>query len=161
MRDRCGHRGPAARSARIRDRVRYENKDLFTFIPWDKSEAFKAGPEYSIWHNTTDVLGSRRNRLTARILEYKDLRGLFLDTLVACARSLGEVDPTTPTDGRGWMEREIEKEYAQIKDWATVSDEDRQHHNQEVFEREVENLRTFARRRPEFIREEVARSLDR
>ena len=99
--------------------------------------------------------------LTARILEYKDLRGLFLDTLVRCARSLGEVDPTTPTDRRGWMEREIEKEYAQIKDWATVSGEDRERNSQAVFDQEVENLRTFARRRPDFIREEVARSLDR
>ena len=25
---------------------RFENKDLFQFIPWDKSEAFKGGVDY-------------------------------------------------------------------------------------------------------------------
>lgn len=32
-------------------------------IPWDKSEAFKAGPESSVFHNLNDVPDAQRNRL--------------------------------------------------------------------------------------------------
>lgn len=136
---------------------RFENKDLFQFIPWDKSETFKPGPEYRIWHNI-DVEASAQNRLTKRVLGYEDLRNRFLDTLVECARSLSETDPAAAGDTRGWMEREIDKEYQQIKDWAALADEDKQHYSREMFEQEVESLRTFARRRAEFVLTEVARS---
>ena len=137
---------------------RFENKDLFQFIPWDKSEAFRDGPEYGIWHNILDVPASAQNRLTRRALGYADLRNRFLDTLADCARSLGETDPSTPKDTRGWMEREIEREYQQIKDWAAVADEDKLNYSKEAFEQEVESLRTFARRRGEFVLTEVSKS---
>jgi hypothetical protein len=47
-------------------------------------------------------------------LRYEDLRTRFLDILADCARSLSETDPAAPGDTRGWMEREIDREYQQI-----------------------------------------------
>ena len=135
---------------------RFENKNLFTFIAWDKSNAFIDGPEYPIWHNIYDVPEANRNRLTIRALGYDDLRTLFLDTLLECAKSLSQVDPTTPADTRGWMEREIEKEHDQIKD-GVLADPDKPYTNAD-FENEVENLRNFARQRGDFVKNEVAKA---
>jgi hypothetical protein len=127
-------------------------------ITWDKSEASRDGPEYGIWHNILDEPASAQNRLTLRALGYADLRNRFLDTLADCARSLGETDPSTPNETRGWMEREIEREYQQIKDRAAVADEDKLNYSKERFEQEVASLRTFARRRAEFVPKEVSKS---
>jgi len=137
---------------------RFENRDLFQFIPWDKSEAFKGGPEYGIWHNILDMPAPAQNRLTMRALGYADLRSRFLDTLAECARSLGEADPAASMDSRGWMEREVDREYEQIKDWAAVADEDKSSDSKEAFNQETANLRAFARRRPGFVLTEVASS---
>jgi hypothetical protein len=104
------------------------------------------------------VPASAQNRLTLRALGYADLRNRFLDTLADCAGSLGETDPATPKDTRGWMEREIEREYQQIKDWAAVADEDKANYSKETFEQEVENLRTFVRRRAGFVLTEISKS---
>lgn len=136
---------------------RAENRDLFQWIPWDKSEAFKDGPGYPIWHNI-DVPSWRQNRLTARVLADPDLRSRFLDILAACARSLGETDPAAPGDDRNWMEREIDREYGQIADWAAVADEDGRLFSRDAFEEDVDNLRAFARQRSEFVLAEVAKS---
>ena len=137
---------------------RFENKNVFTFIAWDKSNAFMDGPKYPIWHNIYDVPEPNRNRLTIRVLGYDDLKNLFMDTLLDCATSLSELDPEAPDDTRGWMEREIQKEYDQIKDSAAVAEEDLQYYSKAQFEQEVENLRTFARQRSDFVRSEVAKT---
>ena len=60
-----------------------------------------------------------------------------------------------PTDPRGWMEREIEREYALIKN-AVYADPSREKFTNADFEKEVENLRTFARQGGDFVRSEVA-----
>ena len=95
----------------------FENKTLFTFIAWDKSEAFKGGAEYGIFHNITDVPSWLQNRLMARAISYPDLYELYLDTLLECARSASEPAPGS-TGGPGWLEREIQREYEQIRDAA-------------------------------------------
>src|SRR5262245_24623548 len=93
----------------------YLNQNLFKVIPWDKSEAFKDGPTYPIFHNIYDVPESNRNRLMMRVLNDPQLRTLFLDTLAECARSAAELvvetPETAPADTRGWLEREVEREY--------------------------------------------------
>jgi len=136
---------------------RLENRELFRFIPWDKSEAFKDGPRYDIWHNI-DVPSWLQNRLTGRVLDDAGLRRLFLDTLAECARSLSETDPGAPGDRRGWMEREVEREYAQVQEWAALAAEDRVNYSRDAFERDVENLRVFARERSQFVLDAVAKS---
>ena len=43
-------------------------------------------------------------------------RNLYLDTLLALANMTKELDAKNPDDKRGWLEREIEREYALIRD---------------------------------------------
>ena len=131
---------------------RFQATKQFTFIAWDKSHAFSHHAS-SIWHNITDVPGSQRNRLMARALSFPDLYDLYLDTLMECARSASEVAAGS-TDGRGWLEREIEREYTQIRD-AVLSDPDKPHSNDD-FEKAVNDVRVFARLRSDFVTREVS-----
>ncbi len=64
----------------------FENSTRFTFIPWDKSEAFTGGPEYPIWHYVDDVPTWMRNRLVDRAVRFSELRRVYLDTLIECTR---------------------------------------------------------------------------
>jgi hypothetical protein len=138
----------------------YLNQNLFKIIPWDKSEAFKDGPTYPIFHNIYDVPESQRNRLMMRVLNDPQLRTLFLDTLNECARSAAELvagtPETTPADTRGWLEREVEREYQQIRD-ATLADTTKTFSNAD-FEAAIEAMRVFARERSAFVTSEVAKA---
>jgi len=139
---------------------RYNNQNLYKFIPWDKSEAFKDGPTYPIFHNIYDVPEAIRNRLTMRVLNDPQLRTQFLDTLAECARSAAEpvidTPETAPPDTRGWLEREVEREYAQIRD-AALADTTKTYTNEE-FEAAVEAMRVFARERSAFVTSQVAQA---
>ena len=128
---------------------RFNGKKLFTFIAWDKSEAFKGGPFRSIFHNITGVPENRKNRLLERTLLYRDLYDAYLDAILDCVRSAYEVQP----DGRGWLEREIEHEYSQIRD-AALSDPEKPFSNAD-FESRVDDLRAFARQRGDLVTREV------
>jgi hypothetical protein len=129
---------------------RFTNQNLFTFIPWDKSEAFAAGPDSTIFHNINGVPDSRRNRLMARTLADREMFAYFLDTLLEVARSA--IEPGTG-DARGWMEREVAREYAQIRD-AALSDPTKPFSNDQ-FEAGVVALTDFARRRSALVTAEV------
>src|SRR5439155_23375940 len=118
----------------------FQNKTLFQWIAWDKSNAFIDGPTYPIFHNIYDQPPDRVNHLTARVLAFDDWKNLYLDTLLEFANALvdatavptpfpaGTLTPVTPAptptpsptpdpnDPRGWLERESEREYALIKD---------------------------------------------
>ena len=136
---------------------RFQNLNLHTLIPWDKSEAFRDGPAYPILHNLNDVPDQNRNRLIVRALLFDDLRNLYYDTMLACAASLSElsvtVPPTVPADTRGWMEREVDREYAQIMD-AAFADPQKSYTNDQ-FNAAVEELRVFARERSAFVVSQV------
>jgi spore coat protein H len=127
---------------------RFQDKKLFTFIAWDKSNAFNS-PTYSIWHNIADQPSFRQNQLMARSLSFRDLYDTYLDAVTATMRSAYEVQ----SDGRSWLEREIEYEYQQIRD-ATRSDPDKPFSNDD-FERAVVDLNAFARQRGDFVTKEV------
>jgi hypothetical protein len=136
---------------------RFENKKLLQFIAWDKSETFKDGPDYPIYHNIYDVGIEHRNRLTNVVLGLADLNNVFQETLLECAKSITATvaaTPGTPADTRGWMEREIEKEYLLIKDGVYADPETQ--FKPEQFEAEVNNLRNFARQRADAVRAQVA-----
>ena len=130
---------------------RFTDKKLFTFIAWDKSQAFTS-PTYSIWRNINAVPAERVNQLMAQTIRSRDLFDYYLDALMECVRSAGELAAGS-TDTRGWLEREIETEYQQIRD-ATLTDPQKTFTNDE-FERAVDDLRTFARERGAFITSEV------
>jgi spore coat protein CotH len=131
---------------------RFEQGKVFTFLPWDKSESFKSGPDLSVLHNIAGVPGSQTNRLMARALSYPDLYALYLDTLLACARSAEELAPGAVA-GAGWLEREIQREYQQIREPA-VADPVKPFSNDD-FERAVADLIVFARERGAFVRRSV------
>lgn len=122
---------------------------------WDKSQAFVDGPAYPIWHNISDVPDVNRNRLMVRVIEYADLRDLYLETLLEAGRSAGEVPlDTLPGDTRGWLEREIDRAYALIG-LAVLADTLKPYTNEE-FLLAIESLRVFARERNTFVTADVA-----
>ncbi len=153
-----------------------ENLRRFNFIAWDKSNAF-TDVAYSIYRNIYDAPAAKRNRLTMRVMNLADLKNAFLDTLLQYAAALSDSTPVptplppgtlkparapTPTsarpaldDTRGWMEREVEFEYAQIRD-AEYADPNKQPFTNDDFEKEVENLRRFARERGDVVKKAVA-----
>ena len=132
---------------------RFNNRNLFTFIAWDKSEAFKGGKNYSIFRNISDGPFAGKNVLLTRALALPDIYNAYLDALLACARSAAELAPGA-TSGPGWMEREIQREYAQIRD-AARSDPQKLFSNDD-FEAEVANILDFARNRSAIVTQQVA-----
>ena len=87
-----------------------------------------------------------------RAMQVPHLRGLFLDTLLQCAdAALGE-----DASGRGWLELEVRRGYAQIRD--AVRDDPVAPFSDDAFEADVERLLDFARERSAIVREDVRRS---
>jgi spore coat protein CotH len=131
---------------------RLNGQRLHVLIPWDKSEATNNGPTHPITHNIDDVSDAMRNRLMVRVWRFDDLKNLYLDTLLACVTSAAE---TVPDDQRGWMEREVEREFAQIQE-AALSDPEKLFTDDQVLTA-ADNLRTFAQQRGHFVTSEVHR----
>lgn len=124
---------------------RFDNQKRFHMIPWDKSEAFKAGADSSIFHNLNDVPDAQRNRLFTRILSYPELYALYLDTLTQIANSAAE---------GGWLENEIQRDYQQVRD-AARADSTKPYSNDE-FENAIQALLVFARERSAQVLAQVA-----
>ena len=106
---------------------------LFRFIDWDKSEAFKDTPDYWIWHNHLDTRRPTRNRLWTRVMAYPDLKthvSGYAAGVRECGRR-GDPAAATPDDTRGWLEREVDRQYALINA-AVLADP-----TEAVFERSV------------------------
>ena len=131
---------------------RFDGEKKFRFIAWDKSNAFLDRWWYPIWHNITDVEPNKQNRLMRRLLSYSNLRALYLDTLQEISDSAAELEEGKDS-GPGWFEREIEREYRQIRD-AARGDPQKSFSNDE-FESDVNELRDFARNRAEFVRVQI------
>lgn len=125
------------------------DKKQFGLIAWDKSESFTS-PLFSIWQHIRGTGRNNTNQLIARALESRDLYTLYLDTHLECVRSISE--PST-SDPRGWLEREIDRENAQIRDLA-LADPLKPFSNPE-YDAEVARLIDFAQRRGAFITQEV------
>ena len=125
---------------------RYENRQLFTFIPWDKSEAFKMGTTHGIWYNIFDVPSWLKNRLMERVIAVPEFRDLYLDTLLACVQ----------TASPAWLEAEIMRAYQQVRQ-AALEDPVKPFSNAE-FEQDVAAMIQFARTRAAFVIPEVRRS---
>jgi hypothetical protein len=87
------------------------------------------------------------------VFAHADLVSLYLDTLLACVRLAAE-RPADQADQRGWMEREILFEYAQVRE-AALADPVKPFSNDE-FNEAVEALVVFARTRGDFVTQEVA-----
>jgi hypothetical protein len=130
---------------------RLEGRPRFVLFPWDKSEALKAEPTSSIFHNLVDVIEAQRNRLVARALAFPELYGRYLDIMQAIARSAAE---PLADDPRGWLERELDREYLQIRE-AALTDPQKPFSN-DAFESAIAGVREFVRRRPGEVISQVA-----
>ncbi len=136
---------------------RLSTSNQFRFIDWDKSESFKDTPDYWIWHNHLDVPEPIRNRLWSRVLALPDMKNLFFDTLLECARLAEEVPATAaPGDTRGWLVSEIDRQSEMIAP-AVQSDTTRPY-STDQFQAAVAFMREFALQRPQFVRTQVAAS---
>ena len=134
---------------------RYENKSLFQFIPWDKSNTFweAPSPNYFILRNVEDGPVDHRNRLVQRALKYPDLWTLFLDTLEECANSASAGATTGANPQPGWLESEIQREYVQIREAALA---DTQIFTNVQFEQAIADLKVFAAGRSDAVKAQVA-----
>jgi len=125
---------------------RFQNSNVSTFIPWDKSEAFKSAATHPIWYNILDVPPWLRNRLMDRVIAIPEFQNLYLDTLMTAAQSVSSA----------WLEGEISRAYQQIRQ-AAIDDPFKPFTN-EQFEQDVRALIEFARTRPAFVVADVQRS---
>jgi len=146
---------------------RFVNTSRFQFLPWDKSNAFWNTP-YFIFQNLDNGVPSHRNRFVQRALSYTNLREQYLDVILQCADSImadpaltpnGLVPPgvtltPAPAGQPGWLETEIAREYAQIRQ-ATLTDPVKPFTNDQ-FEQSILDLTDFARRRATFVRQQAS-----
>ena len=147
---------------------RYENSDRVRFLAWDKDNTFQAW-DFPIMRNVND------NVLSRRTLNIEEYRNRYLDTLVEAAGSADEPEldedgnPVSGGDndddnddgedgeegaGPGWLEREIVRQFDQIRTLARA-DNFKPYSNDEL-EEEYQKLLEFARARSSYVRDEVA-----
>jgi spore coat protein CotH len=133
---------------------RFEDTTRSQFLVWDKDNTFAAA-DFPIMRNVND------NVLARRTLNLPEQRNYYLDTLLAAALSIDELDAETavldengnPISGPGWLEREITREYNQVKTFAQ-NDTFKPYSTQE-FEEAYLRLLEFARNRSAYVRNEV------
>ena len=139
---------------------RFENRNFFTFIPWDKSNTFWEAPSAAYWvfRNIMDGDETHRNRLVLRALQYADLRELYLRTLEECADSalapVADVATSPEPAQPGWLETEIVRVYDQIRE--AVALDTTKITSTDQFEQSVADMKLFARQRSDTVREQVA-----
>jgi len=139
---------------------RFEKKNLYMFLPWDKSNTFWE-TAYSIFRNIEDGPESHRNKLVVRALQYTDLRELYLNTILECADSILQAPVVTPapapTPGStiGWLESEVTRIGDQIRA-ATYADPSREVYTNADFDESIRFLTTWAQTRSDIVRAQVA-----
>src|SRR5262249_7757919 len=127
---------------------RFRQSNRSQFIPWDKDNTF----------TFIDVPVDFRmylKVLTRRAMMVPDLRQAYYDTLARCASVAAEPDPSDP---RGWLEREVDRQANQIA--PAVAEDPVFPFSYDQFQASVEFLRQFARQRPLFLTCAVANAAD-
>ena len=133
---------------------RFEDTTRSQFLEWDKDNTFNS-PEFPILRNIND------NVLSRRTMNEQQYRNRYLDTLLEAALSADEPDPDAPefdengdpVSRPGWLEREITREYQQVRTFA-LSDTFKPYSNDD-FEAGYQHLLEFARNRSTYVRNEV------
>ncbi len=140
---------------------RFENKNLYQFLPWDKSNTFWESPAYSIFRNIEDGPESKRNRLVVRALKDTELRELWLNTLLECADSIMQppvvtsTPSATPVSTIGWLQSEVTRMADQIRA-ADYADPAREVYTNADFDESIRFLTNWAQTRSEIVRAQVA-----
>lgn len=119
------------------------SSDRHRLIVWDKDHTFAAV-------DSPIFLRVEENALLSRALAFADLRALYLDVLDQCARSAG---------ADGWLEGEIVRLAALID--VAAREDVRKPYDDETHQMAVEFLKQFARQRPSFVFQEIARERGR
>jgi CotH protein len=141
---------------------RFEESSRFAMIPWDQDLAFEWLETPPPWHNFEN------NVLATKIWAEPQLRDAYLQRLLDVAAVIGPPLGSSPvqagstrqcpalrgTPPCGWLETEIVRQYAQIRDAAL--DDPRTPHSDEAFEEAIEFLKRFARERGAIVRADVA-----
>jgi spore coat protein CotH len=133
---------------------RFENSTRTQFLAWDKDNTFLS-VDFPI------MRGVNENVLARRTLEVTEYRNRFLDTLLEVAMSVDEKEAVDTGEGEGeeaaatpgWLEREVTRQYEQIRALAR-SDTFKPNSNDE-FEEAYLHLLEFARNRSAYVRSEV------
>ena len=133
---------------------RFEDSDRSQFLPWDKDNTF-------VDVGFPVLRGVAENVLARRTLNEPQFRNRFLDSLLEASAIAEELDPETaelnedgePIAGPGWLEREITRQYTQIRTLARA-DTFKPHANDE-FEEAYLQLLDFARNRSAIVRAQV------
>jgi spore coat protein H len=110
-------------------------------IPWDKDTALSSVDHPVDYHLSENVL-------VRRALAVPDLRQLYVDTLMECARLAQERDAAS-SDPRGWLELEIDRVASMIRD--AVAEDPVAPFSLEEFDADIERLRQFVIRRPAVV----------
>ncbi len=144
---------------------RFVGKNLFTILPWDKSNTFWETPSYSILRNIEDGTESKRNKLVVRALKEPDLRALWWSTLLECADSIMQAaipavaaTPTTPAvagDATPWLQYEVARISTQVRS-ANNSDPSREVYTNADFEESIRFLTNWTQTRSDIVRAQVA-----
>ena len=108
-------------------------------IPWDKDSTFSE-------FDSSVVASIDTNVLIRRALAYADLKTLYLDTLAGCARSAAT---------QSWLNWEIARTAQLIAE--SAKEDTLKPYSDDDFASSVSYLRTFARRRPGIVLQEVGR----
>lgn len=137
---------------------RFEKKNLSQFLVWDADNTFRA-IDYSITaeHDT--------NVLMRRALKIPALRSAYFNSLLEAARSAEEyseeeaaADAKLKIAPRGWLAREIDRLYAQIR--TTMRADTLKVYPNDDFEEAIAYMRQFARERGPYVRCEATKITD-
>jgi spore coat protein H len=134
---------------------RFEKKNLSQFLLWDADNTFRA-IDYSI------TAEHDNNVLMRRAMKIPALRSVYFNTLLDAARSAeeysedeAEADAKLKLAPRGWLEREIDRLYAQIR--VPMRADALKQFTTEEFEEAVAYMRQFSRERGAYVRCEAAK----
>ena len=137
---------------------RFEKSTRSQFLDWDADNTFRA-IDYSI------TAGHDTNELMKRAMRIPSLRSQYFISLLEAARSAEEysedeaqADARLNIAPRGWLEREIDRFYAQIR--ATMRADTLKNFTNDEFEDAVASMKQFARERGPFVRCEAAKIID-
>jgi hypothetical protein len=127
---------------------RFRQNNIAQLIPWDRDHAFT-------FIDVPVTFRLDQNVLTRRAMAVPALRQVFFDTLLQLADM---ADATDPNDPRGWLERELDRQYSLIA--TALAADPYLPFSMDDAVADADFLRQFGHGRSTFVRCDVARTQD-
>jgi len=127
---------------------RFRQNNIVQIVPWDRDHAFT-------FIDVPVMFRLDQNVLTRRALAVPALRQVFFDTLLQLATM---AEATDPNDPRGWLEREVDRQYKLIT--TAVAEDPNMPFTVDQSATDAAFLLQFAQVRAGFVRCDVARTQD-